>query len=418
MAEIERKLLPRPTYDGLLDSYLDTDPIKVLSGVRRCGKSSLLRMLAERLLAKGIPEENVLYKKLDSFDTPLEPTNAWLDDLLRRALAERRQSSPFYVFLDEVQEVPGWERVIRRLHTEQVADIYLTGSNAFLLSSDLATYLSGRYIEVSVWPLSFSEYVDFSHAADLCASELSQEDLFSRYVRYGGMPGLFDRPGFEEEFVMKELTAIHDAVILNDVAKRFDLRDIDLLEKLVRYVYSTSGSLFSSRKIADTLTSMGRKTNPATVDSYLGALRRAFLVSRCEQEGIAGKTVLQPMQKLFAPDTGLRNREIGFRPQDIGYQLENVVFCELRRRGYEVHVGAGSSGEVDFVADRQNERLYIQVSSNIVEEKTFERELKSLEAIHDSFPKIVLTRDSLYWGMTKSGIAILSLIGWLLDDTR
>lgn len=410
------KLIPRPSYDALLDSHLDTEPIKVLSGVRRCGKSSLLRMLAERLLAKGVPEENILYKKLDSFDTPLEPTSAWLDGLVRQTLAERRNSSPFYVFLDEVQEVPGWEKVVRRLHTEQVADIYLTGSNAFLLSSDLATYLSGRYIEVPVWPLSFSEYVDFSHAADPCADELSQEDLFSRYVRYGGMPGLFDRPGFEEEFVAKELTAIHDTVILNDVAKRFDLRDIDLLEKLVRYVYSTSGSLFSARRISSTLTSMGRKTNPATVDSYLDALRRAFLVHRCEQEGIAGKTVLQPMQKLFAPDTGLRNREIGFRPQDVGYQLENVVFCELRRRGYEVHVGAGTSGEVDFVADRQDERLYVQVSSNVIEKETLDRELKSLEAVHDSFSKIVLTRDSLFWGTTGSGIVIQSLIGWLLED--
>lgn len=410
------KLIPRPSYDALLDSYLDTEPIKVLSGVRRCGKSSLLRMLAERLLAKGVPEENILYKKLDSLDTPLEPTSAWLDGLVRQTLAERRNSSPFYVFLDEVQEVPGWEKVVRRLHTEQVADIYLTGSNAFLLSSDLATYLSGRYIEVPVWPLSFSEYVDFSHAADPCADELSQEDLFSRYVRYGGMPGLFDRPGFEEEFVAKELTAIHDTVILNDVAKRFDLRDIDLLEKLVRYVYSTSGSLFSARRISDALTSMGRKTNPATVDSYLDALRRAFLVHRCEQEGIAGKTVLQPMQKLFAPDTGLRNREIGFRLQDIGYQLENVVFCELRRRGYEVHVGAGASCEVDFVADRQDERIYVQVSSNVIEKETLDRELKSLEAVHDAFPKIVLTRDSLFWGTTGSGIVIRSLIGWLLED--
>lgn len=414
--EMGIKLIPRPSYDSLLDSHLDTEPIKVLSGVRRCGKSSLLRMLAERLLAKGVPEENILYKKLDSFDTPLEPTSAWLDDLIRQTLAKCRKSSPFYVFLDEVQEVSGWEKVVRRLHTEQVADIYLTGSNAFLLSSDLATYLSGRYIEVPVWPLSFSEYVDFSHATDPCADELSQEDLFSRYVRYGGMPGLFDRPGFEEGFVAKELTAIHDTVILNDVAKRFDLRDIDLLEKLVRYVYSTSGSLFSARRISDALTSIGRKTNPATVDSYLNALSRAFLVQRCKQEGIAGKTVLQPMQKLFAPDTGLRNREIGFRPQDIGCQLENVVFCELRRRGYEVNVGAGASCEVDFVADRQDERLYVQVSSNVVEKETLDRELKSLQAVHDSFPKIVLTRDSLFWGTTESGITVRSLVGWLLED--
>lgn len=266
------------------------------------------------------------------------------------------------------------------------------------------------------WPLSFSEYLEFSRAADPRADELSQDELFARYVRFGGMPGLFDKARFEEEFVAKELTAIRDTVILNDVAKRFDLRDIDLLEKLVRYVYSTSGNLFSARKIADTLTSMGRKTNPTTVDTYLSALRRAFLVLRCEQEGIAGKAVLQPLQKLYAPDTGLRNREIGFTPRDIGYQLENVVFCELRRRGYDVHVGAGASGEVDFVATRRSERLYVQVSSNVVEGDTLERELGSLEAIRDSFPKIVLTRDALHWGTTATGIEIASLVDWLRTE--
>lgn len=416
MVETGGNLFPRAAYDNLLDSYLDTAPIKVLSGVRRCGKSSLLFMLANRLREKGVPESNILYKKLDSFDVPLEPTSAWLDDLLRHALAARDQASPFYVFLDEVQEVPGWEKVVRRLHTEPATDIFLTGSNAFLLSSDLATYLSGRYIEIPVWPLSFPEYLEFSQATDSDAGDLTREDLFARYVRYGGMPGLFDAASFEEEFVMKELTAIRDTVILNDVAKRFELRDIDLLEKLVRYVYSTSGNLFSSRKIADTLTSMGRKTSSATVDSYLNALRRAFLVLRCEQEGIAGKTVLQPLQKLYAPDTGLRNREIGFASQDIGYQLESVVFCELRRRGYEVHVGAGTVGEVDFVASRRSERLYVQVSNSIVEGQTFERELSSLEAIHDSFPKIVLTRDSLLWGTTATGIEVTGLIDWLCSE--
>lgn len=416
MAEVERKYIPRPTYDIVLDSYLNTEPIKVLSGVRRCGKSSLLSMLAERLRVQGIPKSNLFYKKLDSFDVPLEPTAAWLEELLRSALADRDKESPFYVFLDEVQEVPGWEKVVRRLHTERVADIYLTGSNAFLLSSDLATYLSGRYIEIPVWPLSFTEYLEFSHVADRSAKELSRDELFSRYVRYGGMPGLFDKASFAEDFVMKELTAIHDTVILNDVAKRFDLRDIDLLEKLIRYVYSTSGNLYSSRKIAGALTSMGRKTNSSTIDAYLNALQQAFLVMSCEQEGLAGKTVLQPQQKLYAPDTGLRNREIGFRPQDIGFQLENVVYCELRRRGYEVHVGAGESGEVDFVAVRKDERLYVQVCDKLGENSTFERELKSLEAIHDSFPKIVLTRDSLVWGITNTGIRIQSLIDWVCEE--
>lgn len=411
--DVAHNLVSRPLYDELLDSYLGTETIKVLSGVRRCGKSSLLLMLASRLVAQGVPANNILYKKLDSYDVPLEPDAPWLEATIKDALDKRDESCPFYVFLDEVQEVKGWEKVVRRLHTERVADIYLTGSNAFLLSSDLATYLSGRYVEVRIWPLSFAEYLDFSRATN--TADASEDELFARYVRYGGMPGLFDKGDFSPEFVMRELTAVHDTVILNDVAKRFELRDIDLLEKLVRYVYTNSGRLFSSRKIAGALTSAGRKTSATTVDAYLNALRKAFLLEACSQVGLGSKAVLQPQQKFYAPDSGLRNRETGFVTRDVGFQLENIVFCELRRRGFDVHVGNGRSGEVDFVATRLDERVYIQVSNSIVDESTLARELSSFEGMSDSFPKIVLTRDALMWGTTEKGVAVKSLVGWLLE---
>lgn len=403
-------LVPRPRYDALLNRYIGTSYIKVLSGVRRCGKSTLLAMLAQRLHDQGIPKTNLLYHRMDSFDTPLNPDATWLQGLLQKALQSRNPDKPFYVFLDEIQEVKEWEKVVRRLHTDQTAEVFLTGSNAFLLSSDLATYLSGRYVELPVFPLSWQEYRTFAEAA---GHALSNDELFARYLRFGGMPGLFEKNDFSPDYVNRLLTSVHDTVILNDVAKRFELRDIDLLEKLVRYAYSTSGNLFSSRKIAGALTSAGRKATPATVDSYLNALQKAFLIEPCEQTGLGGKQVLQPLRKLYAPDTGLRNREIGFTTRDLGFQLENVVFCELKRRGYSVQVGDGKSGEVDFVAQRRDERLYVQVSHITIDETTLQRELSSFDGITDSFPKILLTRDPLAQGITEQGVRVQPLIRWL-----
>ncbi len=409
----QRRIYPRPRYLKLLQSYVGTASIKVVSGVRRCGKSTLLLMLADHLRAQGIPESNILHKKMDSYDAPLEPSAQWLDDVLQSVLRGRDPSFPVHLFLDEIQLVSGWEKVLRRAHTEGAFDIFITGSNAFLLSSDLATFLSGRYVEIPVWPLSFEEYLAFCKES---GQEVCRDELFSRYVRYGGMPGLFGLGDLSEERVSRELSAIRDTVILNDVAKRFEIRDIDLLEKLLRYVYATSGNLFSSRKVAGALTSMGRKTYVSTVEAYVSALQRAYLISTCEQEGVGGKKVLQPLRKWYAPDTGLRNKEIGFQSRDLGFQLENVVYCELRRRGFQVSVGAGLRGEVDFVARRDAEKVYVQVCDEISGDATLARELASFEGIDDSFPKTVLTRGKLHQGVTEKGVVVSDLQEWLLGE--
>lgn len=404
----------RPLYKRVLDETLESTSIKVLTGIRRCGKSTILKMFMQNLEEMGIPEGNLLYKKMDSFDVPLEPDAEWLDETFKTALQNRNSERPFYVFLDEIQEVRNWERPVRRLYESGQAHIYLTGSNAALLSSDLATYLSGRYIEIPVYPLSFSEYLSFlnEYAID---DPVKPNDPFSTYLRYGGMPGLFDARAFTENDAARELSAIRDTVLLNDVAKRFNIRDIDLLEKLLRYVYSTSGNLFSANKVAGALTSMGRKTNAETVDNYLNALHKAFALYECPQTGLRGKRVLLPLRKYYAPDSGLRNLETGFAMQDIGFQIENVVYMELLRRGYQVSVGTLPSGEVDFVATRLAERLYIQVCESLVDDETFARELTPLEAIGDSHAKLLLTRDSLRTGTTPSGVRIELLTGWLLS---
>ena len=413
-------LVRRPVYDALLRSYLGVPLIKVLTGVRRCGKSSLLKMLAADLAVEGVPATNLLYLSLEGFDVPLQPTAEWLDEMLRNAFAAADPHHRLYVFIDEVQEVPGWERVVRRLHAQPATDVYLTGSNAFMLSTDLSTYLSGRYVEIPVFPLSLGEYSRFAEELPTGFArevrELDDAQRLALYLRYGGMPVLFTAASVDEATVLRELTAVHDTVLLNDVAKRFGIRDIALLEKIVRYVYSTSGNLFSVNRVAGFLTSAGRKTSAETVESYLDALRRAFLVYPCEEHGLAGKRVLQPQRKFYAPDTGLRNREIGFAVRDVGFQLEGVVHAELLRRGFRVSVGKLPAAEVDFVAERGPERLYVQVCDSLLDDRTRERELAPLEAVHDSFPKLLLTRDPLVVGLTSMGIRVQEVGEWLLGE--
>lgn len=414
MIRASDNLIPRMSYMKVLEQTLESPAIKVLTGIRRCGKSTLLRMLSRDLFASGLPEKNLLFRKMDSYDVPLVVDAQWLDNQLSSHMDDADPSFPFYVFLDEIQDVAGWERPVRRLHESGRARIYLTGSNASLLSSDFATYLSGRYVEIEVYPLSFKEFSEFSDHYEINVDRTKNE-LFNLYMRYGGMPGLFTASAFSQEAATRELSAIHDTVLLNDVAKRFGVRDIDLLEKLLRYVYTTAGNLFSANKVAGTLTSMGRKTNPETVDNYLNALKKAFALYECQQIGLKGKAVLQPQKKYYAPDSGLRNLESDFQMQDIGFQLENIVYMELRRRGYDVSVGALPAGEIDFVAQRHSERIYVQVCESLLDEATRCREEAPLNAVGDSHPKLILTRDAAAEGVTDTGIRIRELSDWLLE---
>lgn len=414
MGQTSDTLVPRLSYMSVLEQTLESPAIKVLAGIRRCGKSTLLKMLSRDLLAKGLPEKNLLFMKMDSYDVPLVVDAQWLDAQLSFYVDEADPSFPFYVFLDEIQDVTGWERPVRRLHESGRARIYLTGSNAFLLSSDLATYLSGRYVEIEVYPLSFREFNEFSDHYE-AGIDRTKGELFNLYLRYGGMPGLFAASAFSREAATRELGAIHDTVLLNDVAKRFGIRDIDLLEKLLRYAYTTAGNLFSANKVAGALTSMGRKTNSETVDNYLNALEKAFALYECQQVGLKGKAVLQPQKKYYAPDSGLRNLESDFRMQDIGFQFENIVYMELRRRSYDVNVGALPTGEIDFVAQKHSDRMYIQVCESILDETTRQREEAPLNAVGDSYPKLILTRDAAAEGTTDTGIRIRELSEWLLE---
>ena len=409
-----KRIIHRPQYENLLDSCRDNRDIKVITGVRRCGKSTLLKLLVDKISGETRASDNIFYRKMDSFDAPLNPDAAWLEAELAAAMEKADPNEPFRVFVDEIQEVQDWEKIARRLHTQENVDVYITGSNAHVLSSDLSTLLGGRYLEIPVQPLSFSEYLSFVEQADGSAPD--KPELFASYLTYGGMPGQFDIAERDEASIARFLESIRDTIILNDVAKHAQIGDMDLLSKLIRYTFSTSGSLFSTRRVVNALTSSGRKTTSETVDNYLKSLQDAFILRECEQAGVAGKQVLRPLRKFYPIDTGLRNLSIGFASKDLGAQLECVVHNELIRRGYSVTVGALPKGEIDFIAQRRSEKMYIQVTESLLSPETRERELKPFSLVNDSFPKIVLTSDRVGVGTTEDGVQIENLIDWLLDD--
>lgn len=403
----------RPQYEHALDAYRGSGEIVVITGVRRCGKSSLLNYLADRM-TEELGAANVLYRRMDSFDAPLNPTAEWLQGEVLDAIDRADASKPLAVLLDEIQEVEGWEKVIRRLHTRRGVEVYLTGSNAHVLSSDLATLLGGRYLEIRVQPLSFAEFQTFCEAAGISFTD--RRDAFAEYVRYGGMPAQFDLPARDPERLAGLLDGVYETIILNDVAMHERIGDMDLLSKLIRFVFSTSGSLFSTRNVVNALTSAGRKTTAETVDNYLRALKGAYVIGECAQAGLGGKQVLRPLRKFYPVDTGLRNLMTQFSPSDFGAQLECVVYNELMRRGCTVSVGALRVGEVDFVASDNQGKTYIQVCESLADEATFAREVRPLEAIPDSFPKVVLTLDRYRIGTTETGVRVVNLIDWLTGE--
>ena len=401
--------IARDKLTNTLRSHRNTPEIKVLTGVRRCGKSTLLEHYAQSLFDDGVPASNIFTRRFDSFDTPIgySATDLYAD--LMQATQEA-QPGPFYVFLDEIQDVPGWEEVVRRLHSRDDTDVYITGSNARLLSGELATHLTGRYITIPVYPLSFDEYQRHHRAQ---GTTDSTDQLFSRYMMFGGMPGLFVTGQPDQDRATEILTSIYESIVLKDVAGRYGIRDIATLEKLSRYLFSTSGNLFSVNNVANTLASAGANASYATVDNQISALERSFIVYRAQQERMRGKELLRPQRKFYPVDNGFRNLATGFNGSDRGAQLEGIVFMELQRRGYDVAIGSLPDGEIDFIAKRGNDKQYIQVTLNMTEEQTRERELAPLRRLGDAFPRTVLTLDWHSEGMTDEGIHITNVMDWL-----
>lgn len=403
-------MIPRDRYMQQIRDFMDKPVVKVLTGVRRSGKSALLLLTIEGLRKCGIPDENIIHINFESLKyEPLKDFRLLYEEISHRA---ESASGRIYIFLDEIQEVPDWEKAVNSLRVDFNCDIYITGSNAKLLSGELATLLAGRYVEIHVYPLDFKEYLDFAKTNPEEA-ELDRQQNFANFIRYGGLPGVHQMK-WEQEPLMQYLTDIYNSVLLKDVIQRYKIRDTALLESIAIYLMDNIGNTFSAKTISDFLKSQGRKLSTETVYNYLKALEGAFLIHKVPRFDIKGKRLLETQEKYYLSDLGLRHAVMGYRDNDISGILENVVYLELLRRGYSVKIGKQGSAEVDFVADKGNDRLYVQVCYVLTDENT-NREFAPLEAIDDNYEKVVISTDSLM-NFNRGGIKQKNILDFLLAN--
>lgn len=431
------KLKKRDIYLNKLIAFQDTEPVKVVTGIRRCGKSSLLKLMVAHLKETGIAAEQIIEMNFESFDF----SKMRVEDLYHYVKERIVPGKRMYLFFDELQRISGWEQAINSFRVDFDCDIYITGSNAYLLSSEYATYLSGRCVEIKMLPLSFSEFVSFhgfeinevksalggtrKYALSSDGERYELSDLFEAYMRYGGMPGIAD-VGLDQDKVLPLLDGIYSTVIVRDILEREKRRgqrqitDAVLLKKIIMFLADNIGNTVSVSSIGNTLVNEGllddnRKTKPSThtVQAYVDALLEAYFFYDIKRFDIKGREFLRTMGKYYIVDIGLRNYLLGFRNRDSGHAIENVVYFELLYRGYDVAVGKVGTAEVDFIATKADEKLYVQVTESMASEDVRNRELAPLMKIQDNYEKIVL---SLNPGMDSSydGIKSLNLIDWLV----
>ena len=397
-------LIKRQVYLDNLLVFKDTQVIKIVTGIRRCGKSTLLEMYRDHLLATGVKPEQLIWLNLED--------GAWLEltdyKELYRVIEKRLAAGKMnYIFLDEVQRVPDFQKALDSLFVKKNCDLYVTGSNAFLLSGELATLLAGRYVEIKMLPLSFKEY------ASAFPGKQDYPQLYKNYLYNSSFPYTLNIKRHQD--IKQYLDGIFDSIVLKDIVARKRYADVAGLERLVRFLFDNIGNLCSVKKIVDTLNSSGRKTTIPTVDGYLTALEESFIFYKAGRFDVKGKQYLQTGYKYYAADIGLRYNVLGSKPADLGHMLENVVYLELLRRGFEVYVGKVAAAEVDFVAVKEGETAYYQVAYTVIDTdgKALERELAPLRQIKDSYPKHLLTMD-VTPPVNYEGIRQLNVLDWLL----
>ena len=402
-------MIVRERYMQPVRDFMDKPVVKIITGMRRSGKSGLLELTRQELLARSVNGQNIIFINFESLR--YEALRNY--QALYAEIADRTEQTKgrLYILLDEIQEVDGWERVVNSLRVDFDCDLYVTGSNARLLSGELATLLAGRYVEIRVYPLDFKEYLDFA-AGNEVEAKLTRQEQFSHFVHFGGLPGIHQIK-WEESRIMQYLNDIYNSVLLKDVVARHKIRDTELLERIVFYLMDNIGNTFSGKTISDFLKSQGRKLSTETVYNYLKALESAFLIHKAARFDIKGKRILETQEKYYLADIGLRHAVMGYRDNDIAGVLENIVFMELLRRGFSVKIGKQDAAEVDFVADRSDERLYIQVCY-ILTPENIDREFAPLEAIADNYEKLVLSADTLL-RVNRSGIRQQNIMEFLLE---
>ena len=399
----------RPIYLNQLINFKDKEQIKVITGIRRCGKSSLLELFAEYLKEQGISENNILQINFEDLKYA-KMTYLELNELVENK--SKTIKGNLYLFLDEVQKLDKWELTVNSLRLKKNIDIYITGSNAYLLSSQLSTYLSGRYVEIKMQPLIFSEFLTFYNLKNMTKGE-----KFDLYLKYGGMPGLKDF-NFDEKMIRQTLDGIFSTVLVKDIVTHADVKDVSLLNKITSFLADNIGNPVSLNKIKNTLLSeqlINKGIHLSAINNFINLLENAFVFYSVKRYDIKGKEHLKTQGKYYMADIGLRNFFLGFKDIDRGHILENIVFLELLSRGYNVSIGKINTNEVDFIATTYNDKLYVQVCETLYSEETRERELKPLQSIKDNYEKIILTRDNVLVNTNDNGIKILNVIDWLIN---
>ena len=392
-------MVKRTEYLEKLKKIKDMQIIKVITGVRRCGKSTLLSQFRNFLIESGVLEEQII--SINFEDLKFEDLKDY--KLLYQYINERLvPNKKNYIFIDEIQEVENFQRAVDSLFIKDNTDIYITGSNAMMLSGELATLLSGRYIEISILPLSFSEYLELDETQDV-------RQTWNKYFENGGFPYAIQ---IKDDDIRKDyLTGIYNTVLLKDIVARNKVQDITLLESVVKFLFENIGNIVSPKKIADTLVSYGRKTTSSTVENYIEALKSSFILYKAGRYDIKGKQYLKSLEKYYIVDIGLRKLLINKKHSDIGHILENIVYLELIRRGYTVYIGKIGDLEIDFIAERNNEREYYQVSATILDENTFKREIMPLKKVKDNFQKFIISMDEI--NLSEDGIKHINILDFL-----
>lgn len=402
-------MIYRPLYVEKIMAYTNTPFVKILTGVRRCGKSTILKMIMEKLQNEhGVPAERILSYRFDS----MEYEDMTAKQIYTEIKSRLSDSATTYLFLDEVQEIDGWEKIVNSLSSDFAVDIYVTGSNSRMMSSEISTYLTGRYVSFRIYTLTFAEYLTFKKTYTKIGS--AHEELVN-YIKLGGFPATHLQAYTEDE-IYTVVRDIYNSTVFSDIVKRNQVRKVDQLERVVKYTFGNVGNTFSAKSISDYLKAEKRTLDNETVYSYLEKLEKAYLLHRCSRYDLAGKEMLKTQEKFYLADTSLRYSVLGFHSDTVAASLENVVYLELCRRGYTVHIGKIADGEIDFVATKQNKKLYIQVTQEINSDKTEHREYDRLLAIADNHPKYVLLTNDFAGGNYR-GIQTMHVADFLLSDT-
>lgn len=400
-------MIYRPLYVDKIMKYVDTPFVKILTGIRRSGKSTILKMIIEKLVSeRNISQDRIVSCRFDSMEYDGVTAKQIFDELKNRT----SQTEKTYFFLDEIQEIDGWEKMVNSLVSDYNVDIYVTGSNSRMMSSEISTYLTGRYISFRVFTLSFEEYLTFKEKYEKIG-DIKGELI--NYIKLGGFPATHLQ-NYTQDEVYTIVRDIYNSTVFSDIVRRNQVRKIDQLERVVKYTFQNVGNIFSAKSIADYLKSEHRKLDNETVYSYLEKLEKAYILHRCSRYDLRGKEILKTQEKFYIADTALRYSVLGYNFDSVAASLENAVYLELCRRGYTVNIGKTDDGEIDFVASRQNEKIYIQVTQEINTEKTEKREYERLLKVADNYPKYVLTTDSFAGGNYK-GIKTMHVADFLLS---